>query len=100
MVVDAADDINSLLSTAGAKLDGNGEELRTSGLSNSIATLNAGKVDKAGLNEALLALGGPDDLVGESADFSYEQPKRMSSLLTGSQRTPWREWRSRHRPSP
>lgn len=72
MVVCAADDIDGLLGTAGAKLDGNREELSASGLSNDVTTLNTGKVDKAGLDETLLALGGPNDLVGESTNVSPE----------------------------
>jgi hypothetical protein len=69
-LVGAADDIDGLLSTAGAELDGDGEELSASSLSNGIASLNTGQVDEAGLDETLLALGGADDLVGESTNVS------------------------------
>jgi hypothetical protein len=70
VVVDAADDVDGLLSTAGAKLDWNGEEVGAGGLSDGITTLDTREVDKAGLDEALLALGGPDDLVGETSKVS------------------------------
>jgi hypothetical protein len=69
-LVGAADDIDGLLSTAGAELDGDGEELSASSLSNGIASLNTGQVDETGLDETLLALGGADDLVGESTNVS------------------------------
>jgi hypothetical protein len=72
VVVGAADNVNGLLGTAGAKLDGNREELGASGLCNSIAALNTGKVHEAGLDKTLFALGGPDDLVGESMEVSYD----------------------------
>jgi hypothetical protein len=49
-----------------AKLNGNREELGASGLSNGITTGNTGEVDEAGLDNALLALGGLDHLLGES----------------------------------
>jgi len=49
------------------KLDGYGEELSTGGLGNGISTLYTGEVDVAGLDDALLALGGLDDLLGEAA---------------------------------
>jgi len=72
VVVGAADNVNGLLRTAGAKLDGHGEEVGAGGLCDGIATLNTGEVDKTGLDEALLALGGPDDLVGESVNVSCD----------------------------
>lgn len=85
MIVGAADDVDGLLSTAGAELDGNGEELGAGRLSNGVTTLNTGEVDEAGLNKALLALGGPDDLVGESTDISCGiDVNRLSKLpVTG-----------------
>lgn len=70
VVVGAADDVNGLLGTAGAKLNGDGEEVGASGLSNGITTLDTWEIDKAGLDQALLALGGPDDLVGKSMEVS------------------------------
>ena len=72
VVVGAADDIDGLLGTAGTELDGHGEEVRAGDLSDSITTLNSRKVDKAGLDKALLALGGPDDLIGESIEISCD----------------------------
>jgi hypothetical protein len=100
VVVGAADDIDGLLGTAGAKLDGNREELGASGLCNSIAALNTGKVHEAGLDKTLFALGGPDDLVGESTDVSCELLDHALSSLTGNRRRPWREWRNQHHPLP
>jgi hypothetical protein len=83
VVVGAADYINGLLSTTGldgtsvcdqnqdrvssyAKLDGNGEEVCSSDLRNGFTARHTGKVDKAGLDDALLALKGLDDLLGET----------------------------------
>jgi hypothetical protein len=85
VLVGAADNINGPLGTTGlvstlamtilriamcstyAKLDGDGEELGASGLGDGITALNTGKVDEAGLDNTLLALGGLDDLLGEAA---------------------------------
>lgn len=77
VVIGTADDIDSLLGTTGAKLDGDGEELSASGLSNGVTALDTGKVDKTGLDETLLALGGPDNLVGESADVSRGRQRHV-----------------------
>jgi hypothetical protein len=48
------------------KLNGDGEEVKTSGLGDGISTLNTREVDVAGLDNTLLALGGLDDLLGEA----------------------------------
>lgn len=72
MVVGTADDVDGLLGAAGAKLDGDGEEFGAGRLSNSVTTLDTRKVDEAGLDKTLLALGGPDDLIGESNKVSCE----------------------------
>lgn len=48
------------------KLDGNGEEVSAGGLGNGITTLDTREVDEAGLDDTLLALGGPDHLLGKS----------------------------------
>jgi hypothetical protein len=83
--VGAADDIDGLFSTAGlwlcqcmiktsrkessyAKLDGNGEEVGSSDLCNGIAARHTGKIDKAGLDDALLALEGLDDLLRKAVN--------------------------------
>ena len=50
------------------KLNGNGEEIGSSNLGNSIPASDTRKVDKAGLNDATLTLGSPDDLLGEASD--------------------------------
>lgn len=42
LVVGAADNVDGLLGTVGAKLDGHGEELKTGGLGDSISALNTG----------------------------------------------------------
>jgi hypothetical protein len=86
-IVGAANDINGLLGTSGlsrelailrtqagikdfvstyTKLNGDGEEVKTSGLGDGISTLNTREVDVAGLDNTLLALGGLDDLLGEA----------------------------------
>ena len=72
MVIGAADDIDSLLSTTGAELNGYREEVSAGSLSNGIAALNTREIDEAGLDEALFALGGPDDLVGKSTNISRQ----------------------------
>lgn len=53
-----------------AKLNGNGEEIGTSLLGDDITAGNTGEVDVAGLNEALFALDGANDLFGEAAIVS------------------------------
>jgi hypothetical protein len=70
VLVRAADNVNGLLGTAGAKLDGHREEVRAGGLGDSVTALDTGEVDEAGLDDALLALGGLDDLLGESTSVS------------------------------
>jgi hypothetical protein len=54
-----------------AELDGNREEVSACDLSDSITTGNTREVDEAGFNDALLALGGLDDLLGESIYISF-----------------------------
>lgn len=81
VVVGLADYIDRLLGTSGlykvsvvtglysnntyAKLDWNGEEVDAGSLRNTIATSNARKIDEAGLDDALFALNGLDNLFGE-----------------------------------
>jgi len=72
VVVDAADNVNGLLGTAGAKLDGYGEEVGAGGFCDSVAAVDTGEVDKAGLDDALLAVRGLDDLLGESILLSWK----------------------------
>jgi hypothetical protein len=85
VLVGAADNVNGLLGTTGlismlagirlgitvystyTKLDGNREELGTSGLGDGVTALNTRKIDEAGLDNALLTLGGLDNLLGEAA---------------------------------
>ena len=66
LVIGAADNVDGLLGTVDTKLDRHGEELKTSGLGDGISALNTREVDVAGLYDALLALGGLDDLLGEA----------------------------------
>lgn len=88
MVVRTADDVDGLLCTTGlleeiskvaghektpspcrvtyTKLNWYREELGSSSLSNRVTTRDTGEVDVARLDNALLALGGLDDLFGES----------------------------------
>lgn len=49
-----------------AELDGDGEEVTASLLGDGLAARNTGQVDVAGLDEALLASGGLEDLLGEA----------------------------------
>jgi hypothetical protein len=49
-----------------AKLNRNRKKVNTSGLSNSLTTGDTGEIDEAGLDDALLTLGGPQELLGES----------------------------------
>lgn len=65
-VVGLGDNVDGLLGTVGAKLDRNGEEVHTSGLHNGLTALNTGQVDERGLDDALLALGGLEQLLGEA----------------------------------
>lgn len=53
-----------------AKLDGNREEVDADLLRNRLATRDAGEVDVAGLNEALGALDGLQDLLGKAVSVS------------------------------
>jgi hypothetical protein len=79
--VGLADHVDGLLSTRGlqtvrgvhdnlgntyAELDWDGEELAAGRLLDGFTTGNTRKVDEAGLDNTLLALDGPDDLLGES----------------------------------
>jgi hypothetical protein len=67
LLVGAANDVDSLLGTAGTELNGYREVLSAGGLGNGVTTLDTGQVYIAGLDDALLALGGLDDLLGEAA---------------------------------
>lgn len=49
-----------------SKLNRDGEEVAASLLGNGITARNAGEVDVARLNEALLALDSPEELLGKS----------------------------------
>jgi hypothetical protein len=53
--------------TTHAELNGDGEEVGARDLGNGITASDTGEVDEAGLDNALLALGGLDHLLGESA---------------------------------
>jgi hypothetical protein len=66
VLVCAADDVDGLLGTAGTKLNGHREVLSAGGLGDGITTLDTWKVDVAGLDDALLTLGGLDDLLGKA----------------------------------
>lgn len=83
VVVGAADHVNDLFDTGGlsnisvvknqtqesyAKLDGDREEVAASGLVDGVAARHTREIDVAGLDEALLALGSLDDLLGESTN--------------------------------
>ena len=55
-----------ILASTYTKLNRYGEEVKTGGLGNGISALDTREVDIAGLDDALLALGGLDDLLGEA----------------------------------
>ena len=99
---DVAEDVDGLLSTVGlgkmlapnvrvngtrtqtyAELDGDGEEVDTSLLSNLLTTGDTGKVDVAGLDKALGALGGLEELLGETVTgISHGEGGRAETLLS------------------
>lgn len=58
--------INALSKKAYAKLYRSREEFNTSSLRDFIAARNTGQVNESGLDDALLALGGLDNGLGES----------------------------------
>ena len=58
-----------------AKLNGHREEVAARQLCDLGSTLDAREIDVRGLDDALLALGGPDNLFGKAANVSY-LPKR------------------------
>lgn len=49
-----------------AELNGNGEEVQASGLGNLVTTGNTRQVDEARLDQTLLALDGPQELLGKA----------------------------------
>lgn len=64
--VGAWDDVDGLLDTVWAELDWNGEELAASLLLDLGSALDTWKVDKGRLDDARLALGSLDELLGEA----------------------------------
>lgn len=101
------------------ELDGDRKEVGACLLGNDVTAGDAGKVDVAGFDQALGALGGPEELLGKSTYklFSSESgPEREKAILyaqrqagrggkggvlfTGNQRRPCSGWRSRDRPWP
>jgi hypothetical protein len=82
LVGDTLQGVEGLLGTVGAKLNGNGEEVNASLLGNGIASGNARKVDVAGLDEALFALGSPQDLLGEAeTSVGHGESGRATAIL-------------------
>lgn len=58
---------NEISRSTYAKLNGGGEEVNTGRLGDLLATGDTGQVDVGRLNDALLALGGLDHSLGETA---------------------------------
>ncbi len=90
-----------------SELDGDREEVNASLLGNLLSAGNTGKVDEAGLDEALGTLDSLEDLLGEARNgvsVRRQQRQGCSSIAvrahTGSRRRPWRELQSLHRPWP
>jgi len=66
VVVGRRNDIDGLLGTLGAELDGDGEEVAAGLLLDGITALNTGEVDECGLGDAALALDGLEEVLGEA----------------------------------
>jgi len=65
-----------------AKLDRDREEISAGGLCDGITTLNTREIDEAGLNNALLTLGGLDHLLSKpESSVGHGQSGRTSALL-------------------
>jgi hypothetical protein len=74
--------VDGLLGTVGAELNGDGEEIAASLLSNSLTTGNTGQVDVAGLYEALLASSGLENLLCEAeTSVGHGEGGRASTVL-------------------
>jgi len=83
LIGEVTQDVDGLLSTVGAKLNGNREELNAGLLSNLLAARNARQVDVAGLNKALGALGGLEKLLGKAvASIGHGQSSGASAVLS------------------
>lgn len=80
VVVGTSNNVVYLLRTFYAKLGGDGEEVTTCELLDLSSTLNTWEVDKGGLDDAALTLGGPDDLLCKSVIVSVAQHSRVVCL--------------------
>lgn len=89
-----------------AKLDGDREEVDARLLLDLLAAGNAREVDVAGLNEALGALGGLEELLSEpkEGEISASASQKTVALavrgLTCSRHRPSRGWQNQRRPWP
>lgn len=80
--VSTKDTVNGTKAETYAKLNGNGEEVNTSLLSNLLTTGDTGEVDVAGLDKALGALGGLEELLSEAVTgISHGEGGRAETLL-------------------
>ena len=66
VVVGRRNDIDGLLGTLGAELDGYGEEVTAVFLLDGVAAVHAGEVDECGLRDGRLALDGLEKVLGET----------------------------------
>jgi hypothetical protein len=79
---DALERVVGLLGSVGTKLNGDREEVDANLLGNGLAAGNAGEVDVAGLDETLLTLGSPQDLLGEAeASVGHGQGSGAAAIL-------------------
>jgi hypothetical protein len=82
VVVQRGEGVLGLLRTVGAKLNGDGEELKTTDSSLDGVTTWDGKVDKGWLNDVLLASSGAEDLLSEAeTGVSHGEGGRAKTVL-------------------
>jgi hypothetical protein len=82
LVSGALQGVSGLLCSVGSKLDRDGEEVNANFLGNGLTARNSGEIDVARLNQTLLTLGSPQDLLGESeAGVSHGEGGGTSAIL-------------------
>lgn len=88
-----------------AKLDRHGEEVTAGLLGDLITARDTREVDIAGLDEALGAREGLEQLLGESGQENVSMVRKRTTRskaqsITCNQRKPWTRWPNQHRPWP
>lgn len=82
VVVGGGNDVDGLLGTLGAELDGDGEEVTASLLLDSVTAVDAGKVDECRLANGRLALDGLEHVLGEAeASVGHGEGCRTGTVL-------------------